>query len=144
DFVEWISRRRWLLGSGRCRVERLYAFRAVEHKFQREVRLDRDFTWSLGRQEIRNGFTYAIGAVQYLLVGRLIHPIGLELRQHFLGRNFLSAIFSGFFQDWIVDDLLVDHLLQFQTVQLQHRHHLDQAWGEDLLLRDFELEPWRK
>ncbi len=144
DFVEWISRRWRFLGSRRGCVEGLWSLHAVDYKFQRPVRLDRDFTWHLGRQPIRNGFTHAICTVQNLLVGRLIHPIGLELRQHFLGGNFVSAVFGGFFQDRIVDDLLVDHLLQFQTVQLQHRHHLDQAWREDLLLRDLQLESWRK
>ena len=40
------------------------------------------------------------------------------------------------FQNRILDDLLGDHLLQFQPVKLEDRDHLDQARGQNLLLRD--------
>ena len=62
--------------------------------------------------------------------------------------GFVAVIFGGdrffgqFFQHRVLDHLLVDHFPEFEAVQRQHAHHLDQARGKDLLLRDPEVKFW--
>ena len=63
-------------------------------------------------------------------------PLRLQQRLDLLRRQFLAAVLDRLFQHGVLGDLLRDHLLQFQTVQLQNRHHLDQPRSQDLLLRD--------
>ena len=82
-----------------------------------------------------------VGIVQYggfqkLLVGRIEHRFGLQQRQQFLRRDLFGRLVGGFFQNRVLDDLLGDHLLQFQPVKLEDGDHLHQARGQNLLLRD--------
>ena len=82
----------------------------------------------------------AHGGFQKLLVGWIGDPLRLQQGEQFFRRNLFAGFLGGFFQDRVFDDLLGDHLLQFQPVQLEHGHHLDQAGGQDLLLGDPKLE----
>jgi hypothetical protein len=77
---------------------------------------------------------------QKLLVGWIGDPLRLQQGEQFFRRNLFAGFFAGFFQDGVFDDLLGDHLLQLQPVQLENGHHLDQAGGQDLLLRDPKLQ----
>ncbi len=47
-----------------------------------------------------------------------------------------DALFGQFLQHRVLNHLLIDHLAEFEAIQGQHAHHLNQARGEDLLLRD--------
>ena len=85
--------------------------------------------------------SFSTEAFQNLLVGRVRYPFLLLLQQgqQFLGRDLFSGLFGGLFQDRILDDLLGDHLLQFQPVKLEDGDHLHQARSQNLLLRDPQL-----
>jgi len=48
----------------------------------------------------------------------------------------LAGILAGFLQHRILDDLLGDHLLQLQPVELEHGDHLNETRREYLLLLD--------
>ena len=61
-------------------------------------------------------------------VAWLSTAFGFEERLDFLLSQFLNAI-DRFFQNRIFGDLLRNHVLQFQTVQLKDRHHLDEPGG---------------
>ena len=92
-----------------------------------------------------------IGVVQYggfqdLLVGGVGHGLrlGLQQRQQFLRGDLFAGLFGGFLQNRVLDDLLGDHLLQLQPVELKNGDHLHQAGGQNLLLCDLELQSWRQ
>ena len=53
-------------------------------------------------------------------------------------------VIRQFFQHRVFDHFLVDHLTQFETIQRENAHHLNQARREDLLLRDPEVKFWRQ
>ncbi len=53
-------------------------------------------------------------------------------------------IIGQFFQHRILHHFLVDHLTEFETIQRQNTHHLNQARRKNLLLRDPEVKFWRQ
>ena len=53
-------------------------------------------------------------------------------------------VFFELLEHRIFDDLGVDHLLQLELVQGKHAHHLHEARGEYLPLRDFQAQSWLK
>ncbi len=67
------------------------------------------------------------------------HVFRFQQWQQFLGRDLFGGFVSGFFKNRVLDDLLGDHLLQFQPVKLEDGDHLDKAGRENLLLCDLEL-----
>ena len=77
----------------------------------------------------------------------LVRGVGNALvfkqRLDFLGGQFLAPV-RRFLQHRVLRDLLNDHVLQLEAIELQDRDHLDQARGQNLLLRDLELQPLRK
>ncbi len=76
---------------------------------------------------------------------KLVEGIGFRLLGNFFGFGFeegfvavvvaLSGFFAEFLEDGVGDHLLVDHLAEFETVQREDAHHLNEAWRENLLLR---------
>ena len=85
----------------------------------------------------------AVHGLENGLIGRLRGPLRFEDGLHFFGRQLLDAV-DRFFQNRILGDLLRDHVLQLQAVQLKDRHHLDESGRQDLLLRDLQLQSGRK
>ena len=53
-----------------------------------------------------------------------------------------DRVIGQFFQHRVFDHLLVDHLPEFETIERQHAHHLNQTRRKDLLLRDPEVKFW--
>ena len=73
--------------------------------------------------------------------------IGYAFRLQEGEQFFRTGVFGGFFtflQHRVLHDLLVDHLLKLQAVKLEHGDHLDEAGGQNLLLRNFKLESGRQ
>ena len=62
--------------------------------------------------------------------------LGFQQRLELFRRNLIFRV-ERLFQNRIVDDLLIDHLLQLKPVQVKYGHHLNQSRRQDLLLRDF-------
>ena len=42
------------------------------------------------------------------------------------------------FQNWVLNHLGIDHLLQLELVERKNAHHLHQTRSQDLALRDFQ------
>ena len=61
-----------------------------------------------------------------------LHRISDELFRCDLFAGFLG----GLFEHRVLDDLLIDHLLQFQPVKLEDSDHLQEAGSENLFLRE--------
>ena len=80
--------------------------------------------------------SFRTAASRICLSAGSVHRLGLQQRQQFLRRDLFAGLFGGLFQNRILDDLLGDHLLQFQPVELKDGDHLHQARGQNLLLRD--------
>ena len=53
-----------------------------------------------------------------------------------------NRIVRQFFQNRVLDHLLIDHLPQFETVERQHADHLNQTRSKDLLLGHAEMKFW--
>ena len=51
-----------------------------------------------------------------------------------------GGFFALFFQDRVLNHLLIDHFPKFQPVQRQHADHLHQARRQNLLLRHLQIE----
>ncbi len=47
----------------------------------------------------------------------------------------LGGFFAELFEDGIGDHLLIDHLAEFEAVQGEDAHHLDETGRQNLLLR---------
>jgi len=64
------------------------------------------------------------------LIGSLAgtRGFGFEERLEFFGGQFLDAV-GGFFEHRILGDLRLNHVLQFQPVQLEQADHLHQTGG---------------
>ena len=62
--------------------------------------------------------------------------------------SFVAVVFAGdrvigqFFQHRVFDHFLIDHFPEFETIERQHAHHLDQTRRKDLLLGDPEVKFW--
>ncbi len=81
---------------------------------------------------------------------KLVERIGFRFLRYFF-RFFLQKVFVAvivslcglfalFFEHRIGNHFLVDHFPQLKAVQRQHADHLDEAGGQNLLLRDLEVE----
>jgi hypothetical protein len=66
------------------------------------------------------------GSFQKLPVGGVgvVLLFRLQQRRELFGSDLLAGLLRGFLEDWILDDLLSDHLLQFQPVKLKDGDHL--------------------
>ena len=85
-----------------------------------------------------------ITLAQELPVGSVNDRFGFEQRQELLRSNFIARFLGGLFQHRVLDDLLSDHLLQLHPIELKDRDHLNKAGGQNLLLRDLQLQSWRQ
>ena len=83
------------------------------------------------------------GHIQNRLVGGIGHALGFEQRLQFFGRQLFAAL-SRLFEDRVLGDFRLNHVLQLQTVQLQQADHLHQPGREDLLLLDPYLQSGRE
>ena len=83
---------------------------------------------------LKGVFFGAVLAVHGGRVGRLV-------RCDFLFDVHGGEVLGKLLQHRILDDLLVDHLAQFEPVQRQHADHLHQARRQNLLLRHPEIQP---
>ena len=97
----------------------------------------------IARHFRRIAVEFDIRGIQQRLIGGVRGPLRFEQRLQFFRRDLL-ALLKRLFEDRVLDDLLVDHLLQFKAVELKDRDHLDQARRQNLLLRDFQLQSGRK
>ena len=76
---------------------------------------------------------------------KLVEGIRFGLLRNFFGFGFeegfvaiviaLGGFFAELFEDGVGDHLLVDHLAEFETVQREDAHHLNEAGRQNLLLR---------
>ncbi len=128
------------LAFGRAEAPRRRPARQARHRIELRSRSRRCLGNSRGDLRLR---ARAVHRLENHLIGWLGDALGLENRLHFFRRQLLDAV-HRFFENRILGDLLRDHVLQLQPVQLKDRHHLDQAGCEDLLLRDFQLQSGRK
>jgi len=85
-------------------------------------------------------FDFYIGCFEEFLIRRFGAAFRLEQWLQFLGRDFFVRV-EPLLKYGVVDHLLIDHLLQLKPVELKNRDHLNEARREDLLLRDFQLQP---
>ena len=79
------------------------------------------------------------GDIQDRLIRWIAHALGFEQWLQFLRRE-LFAAFSGFFENRVLGDLRLNHVLKLQTVQLQQADHLHQSRCQDLLLLNPHLQ----
>ena len=69
------------------------------------------------------------------MVGGIGHALGFEQRLQFFGRQLLATL-CRLFEDRVLRDLCRDHVLEFQTVQLEQADHLHQTGRQGLFLLD--------
>ncbi len=69
--------------------------------------------------------------------------LGLRFQEGFVAVIFGdNRVLGQLFQHRVFDHLLIDHFPEFEAIQRQHAHHLDQARGKDLLLGYPEVKFW--
>ena len=78
------------------------------------------------------------------MVLRVLYALALEQGHQLLGCDFFARILSRLLQDRIFHDFLIDHLFELQPIELKHSDHLKKTGGEDLLLRELQLQSGRK
>src|SRR5581483_6535153 len=69
---------------------------------------------------------------------------GVAVALFFFGGDVVDEgnVFVQFFEDRVLNHLLVDHFLELHLVERKDADHLHQTRGEDLFLRDLEIESW--
>jgi hypothetical protein len=107
----------------------------------RRRRLDRGFCRRFGLADamvagcgLRQSLILGIGVVRFC--GRISSLFRPFLAQFHFGRRTLDDL-SAFFKHGILNKLLLNHLGQFEFVQSQQTHHLNESRREYLLLGQF-------
>ena len=74
----------------------------------------------------------------------------LRFSGYFLGTSLTSSLLGGslieglsrlvnFLQNWICNQLTIDHVLEFELIEREDADHLHQPWGQNLALRELNV-----